>query len=57
MPDTIAVTFRCGHRQDVPVTVASPPACRVCGERVVARTTAPAPRFTGACRGPCVRQE
>lgn len=47
---SVRLTFACGHAQtwqegDAPV-------CATCGERRVARTAAPAPRFHGTCTGP-----
>ena len=47
----IVVTFTCGHRTDVGLNDAAP-VCRVCGETRVARSSAPPPRFRGACSGP-----
>lgn len=45
----VAVTFRCGHKATVTGTAA--PMC-ACGDTVVSRCNAPAPRFTGHVRGP-----
>lgn len=50
----MTVTFKCGHRQDVPSDVQAPPTCSACGERVVARVEKATPRFTGTCTGPLV---
>ena len=50
------VTFKCGHSEAFERGVASPPSCRVCGERIVARVSGATPTFTGACRGPLVKQ-
>lgn len=46
----ITVIFTCGHFQEVDGSGATP-IC-VCGETKIARVDAPAPRFTGHCRGP-----
>lgn len=48
----MTVTFRCGHSVDLPRDVAVAPVCG-CGERVVSSVTGAAPRFRGACSGPC----
>lgn len=46
----ITLTFACGHRQawDEGGSVV----CATCGERRIARTVAPAPRFRGVVVGP-----
>ena len=47
----MTVTFACQHTQPLE-QVDTIPICRVCGERRVQIIQAPAPRFTGICRGP-----
>jgi hypothetical protein len=46
----VAVTFACGHRGHADGKTA--PVCRLCGETLVSRCHAPAPRFVGHVRGP-----
>lgn len=48
---SITVRFACGHEQTLGDGGEHVPVC-ICGERRVQRTTAPAPRFRGACQGP-----
>ena len=48
----IRVTFACGHTLDLGANPSTSPRCLVCGEAQVARASARAPRFTGACTGP-----
>jgi hypothetical protein len=48
---SIRVRFRCGHEGTVAINAASTPVC-ACGETVIARTFARAPRFVGAVSGP-----
>ena len=49
---SITVRFVCGHASAVGVNATSDPVCPTCGETRIARTSAPPPRFTGACAGP-----
>lgn len=49
---SIRVRFACGHGVEVE-TGTETPVCATCGERRIARTTAPAPRFRGIAVGPC----
>jgi hypothetical protein len=51
----IAVTFRCGHRQTVPLSQTGTICCAVCGTGQVARVKAPPPTFTGHVLGPRAR--
>lgn len=51
----MTVTFVCGHRQDVPREVKTPPECH-CGERRIKHVSGATPRFTGACKGPLVQE-
>lgn len=46
------VTFRCGHSQTVPATIAAAPTCVTCRERIIARVNGAQPHFTGTCSGP-----
>lgn len=50
----VKARFRCGHVAEIDPS--TPPRC-VCGETVIARVTAPAPRFTGHVRGPAARTD
>ena len=47
----IRVRYICGHEALLSPTATSAPLCH-CGEHRVRAVTSPAPRFTGACRGP-----
>lgn len=51
----IAVTFRCGHAQAVPLSQTGSICCAVCGTGQVSRVKAPAPTFTGHVTGPRAR--
>lgn len=46
------VTFACGHHAEIAETASLPPQCG-CGERRVQAVKARAPKFRGACTGPC----
>ena len=48
----ITLRFACQHVIDVSDDATETPRCPICGEARVQHVTAPAPRFTGACRGP-----
>lgn len=52
----ITVTFACGHAVTVENDVKDAPVCPQCGQRRVSKVKAPAPRFTGSCSGPFVKQ-
>lgn len=47
----MTVTFKCGHRLDVPRDVQEPPKCPACGERVVTHVKNATPVFKGAKMG------
>ena len=47
---TIHIVFACGHRQVWQDEAA--PRCHLCGERQIARTDAPPPRFSGVGSSP-----
>ena len=47
---TVQIVFACGHRQ--PWRREATPRCRDCGETRIARTDAPAPRFSGCGSSP-----
>ena len=49
---SITVRFTCGHAASLGLTQTVDPVCPTCGESRVARTSAPPPRFRGACSGP-----
>ena len=49
----MTITFKCGHRIELPRDVKDAPVCH-CGERIVASVSGATPRFTGACSGPLV---
>lgn len=51
----IVVVFACGHRQAW--RQESAPRCQTCGETRIARTDAPAPRFSGCGSSPCQVKE
>ena len=52
----MTVTFKCGHRMDLPRKVDETPRCPTCGERIVKSVTGATPRFTGSCSGPLVQK-
>lgn len=45
----MTITFKCGHRCELPRDVQSAPVCTECGERIITRVTGATPRITGAC--------
>lgn len=49
----MTVTFRCGHRRELPDAFAGVPRCGECPETVVARVRVRPPTFVGTVRGPC----
>lgn len=51
----IAITFVCGHQQDVSPSATGSPSCVRCGELRVSRVKAPPPSFTGHVHGPYAR--
>ena len=53
---SITIRFKCGHAQAWEDTEQAP-VCRTCGERQIARTVAPPPRFRGAATGPLVQKD
>ena len=49
----IRVTFKCGHPGvQLEASVDKAPVCPVCGDRQIANTHAPAPKFKGVGSGP-----
>lgn len=51
----IRVTFKCAHPSvQIEPAQSEPPVCPVCGERQIANTHAPAPRFRGVASGPLI---
>lgn len=52
----IAITFACGHHQDLASVGDTAPIC-ACGERRVQAVNAPAPRFRGCVLGPSAQTE
>ena len=52
----IRVTFKCLHASvAVEAALSEPPVCPVCGERQIANTQAPPPRFRGVGAGPLMK--
>ena len=51
---SIELHFTCGHTLSLAPNQATEPQCVDCGCKQIAHVKAPAPRFTGACTGPCV---
>ena len=49
--DMIKVRYACGHEGMVSISGDAVPRCH-CGEQQIVQTSAPAPRFRGACSGP-----
>ena len=47
----MTLTFKCGHRVELPRDVQETPKCKECGERVVARVQHATPVFKGAKMG------
>lgn len=53
----MTITFKCGHPSiDLANDAKEAPVCPVCRERRIVRVKAPAPRFSGACKGPLVQR-
>lgn len=51
----IRITFACGHHAEVEESVQARPVCH-CGETRVQNVNTRPPTFTGACRGPLVKE-
>ena len=46
------IVFACGHPMEIGDNPSGPPVC-VCGEPRIQSVQARAPKFRGACSGPC----
>lgn len=53
----MTVTFRCGHRRELPDAFAGVPRCGECPETVVSRVKVRPPAFVGTVRGPFARYQ
>lgn len=50
----MVIRFACGHLAKVSPTIQDAPVCPECGERRIARVSAPPPSIRGVCSGPIV---
>ena len=53
---SITIRFKCGHSREW-ADGDDAPVCAECGERQIARTVAPPPRFRGVASGPLMQKD